>query len=118
MQDQHTGVRDLERYADGQLDGIEWVAVHAHVQECEPCGRLAEQAQWFAEHRNAEPADFDPADFEDGDFESWDVENPDWPADPLPAPAEVHPPGWSVVAGAAAVAALVAFAVGRALGAG
>lgn len=96
MQDGHTAVQDLERYAAGQLDGIEWVTVHAHVQECAECGQVAAQVPQLAgTSGRTRPV-----------------------SGPEPAPAEVRPPGWAVVAGTAAVVALVAFAIGHALGTG
>lgn len=96
MRERHTTVQDLERYAAGQLDGIEWVTAHAHVQGCAECEQVVVRAPGVLER--------------DGGSRL--------PSGPEPAPAEVHPPGWAVVAGTAAVVALVAFAVGHALGTG
>ncbi|KAA5832585.1 hypothetical protein ABT337_28705 [Saccharopolyspora hirsuta] len=87
----HTEFRaKLNAYSAGVLDDVEWLVVRTHLAECELCrAELGRPELW----NRAAPQRISPT------------------------PQRVNRrPGWPVVIGAAAVAALIAFGVGYALG--
>lgn len=88
-EDEHAEFRaKLNAYSAGSLEDVEWLVMRTHLAECELCRA------------------------ELGRPELWNRAAPQR----IPARRVRHRPGWPVVAGAAAVAALVAFGVGYALG--
>lgn len=93
----HPEIRDkLESYAAGMLDDVEWLAVRTHIAECAPC----------------HAALFRP--------EIWSAKPPPRRITPPKRGRADRPdrPGWPIVFGTALVSALVAFALGYALGIG
>ncbi|MER7010169.1 hypothetical protein ABT324_01900 [Saccharopolyspora sp. NPDC000359] len=79
----------LNSYSAGGLDDVEWLVMRTHLAECELCRD---------ELGRPEPV------------------NRAAPRRIPPAPRRRERPGWPVVVGASAVAALIAFGVGYALG--
>ncbi|MBB5155503.1 zf-HC2 domain-containing protein [Saccharopolyspora phatthalungensis] len=96
----HAGFQaKLNAYSAGMLSDVEWLMVRTHLAECTSCrAELSRPETW----NRAAPQWISPSEA--------------GPSRTLCARRQCSRPGWAVVFGLAMVAALVAFAVGYALG--